>query len=149
MKIRINKTVPVVVLAAMMFTGCGGSKDTSAPSEPSVPSAPVASVEDQAATGETQTYEVGCGGCIFQMEDAVGCEAAVKVDDKTYWIEGVKISAHNIGLCSGSAEADMAGEVKDGKFIATSFALTEADGGGHDHSGHGHDHGHDHSGHDH
>ncbi|MDP6451620.1 MAG: DUF6370 family protein, partial [Lentisphaeria bacterium] len=66
-----------------------------------------------------------------------------------YWIEGVKISAHNIGLCSGSAEADMAGEVKDGKFIATSFALTETEGdGGHDHSGHDHS-GHDHSGHDH
>ena len=143
MKIRINKTLPVAVLAAMIFTGCGGSQDASAPSAPS------ASVEDQAATAETQTYEVGCGGCIFQMEDAVGCEAAVNVDGNAYWIEGVEISAHNIGLCSGSAEADMAGEVKDGKFIATSFALTEADGGGHDHSGHGHGHGHDHSGHDH
>jgi hypothetical protein len=94
------------------------------------------------------------------MADAEGCEAAVKVDGKAYWIEGVEISAHKIGLCSGSAEADMAGEVQDGIFVATSFALTGAvddagdepgavdDAGGHDHGGHDHG-GHGHEGHGH
>ena len=145
MKTRINTKLAVAVLTAMMITGCGGSKDAAAPSAPIAPSA---SGNNDTAAAEAMTYEVGCGGCIFEMADAEGCKAAVKVDGKAYWIDGVKISAHNIGLCSGSAEADMAGEVKDGKFIATSFALTEAEGGGgHDHSGHGH--GHDHSGHGH
>ena len=148
---------------AMMITGCGGSKDAAAPSALIAPSA---SGNNDTAAAEAMTYEVGCGGCIFEMADAEGCKAAVKVDGKAYWIDGVKISAHNIGLCSGSAEADMAGEVQDGIFVATSFALTGADddagadqegdgnegshdegagGGGHDHEGH--DHGHEGHGH--
>jgi len=166
MKTRINTKLAVTVLTAMMITGCSGSKDTAAPIAPTAPSAPSASVNNDTATAEAMTYEVGCGGCIFEMADAEGCEAAVKVDGKAYRIVGVEIPAHKIGLCSGSAEADMAGEVQDGIFVATSFALTEtdddagaeqegdkqegsrqegADGGAQGHEGH--DHGHEGHGH--
>ncbi len=166
MKTRINTKLAVAVLTAMMITGCGGSKDTAAPIAPNAPNAPSASGNTDTATAETKTYEVGCGGCIFEMADAEGCEAAVKVDGKAYRIEGVEIPAHKIGLCSGSAEADMAGEVQDGIFVATSFALTGADddagaeqegdkqegsrqegadGGAQGHEGH--DHGHEGHGH--
>ena len=127
MKTRINTKLAVAVLTAMMITGCGGSKDTAAPIAPPAPTAPSASVNNDTAPAAAMTYEVGCGGCIFEMADAEGCEAAVKVDGKAYRIVGVEIPAHKIGLCSGSSEADMAGEVQDGIFVATSFALTGAD----------------------
>ena len=130
MKTRINTKLAVTVLTAMMITGCSGSKDTAAPiapNAPNAPNAPSASANTDTATAETKTYEVGCGGCIFEMADAEGCEAAVKIDGTAYRIEGVEIPAHKIGLCSASTVADMAGEVQDGIFVATSFALTETD----------------------
>jgi len=87
-----------------------------------------------AASTETAEYEVACAGCIFKMAGAKGCQAAIKVDDKTYLIKGTPVDAHVVGLCGASAKANLSGAVKDGVFVATSFALLPGEGG------HGHDH---------
>ncbi|MDP7742371.1 MAG: DUF6370 family protein [Lentisphaeria bacterium] len=157
MKTRTCTRLAVVVSTAMMITGCGGSKEASASTAPA---------NNAPTTAEAMNYEVGCGSCIFDMAGFEGCAAAVMVDGKAYQIEGVEIPAHKIGLCKAGSWANMAGEVKDDTFIATSFALTgsdddadaeqegdkqegshqeDADGGAQGHEGH--DHGHEGHGH--
>lgn len=70
-------------------------------------------------TSKTQTVEVGCGGCMYDMAGKTGCNPAVKIEGKTYWVEGLKMDTHGTGLCEATKPAEIAGEIKDGKFAAT------------------------------
>jgi hypothetical protein len=75
------------------------------------------------ATSETQTAEIGCGGCMYKMAGAAGCKTAVKLDGKTYWVEGLEIDAHGAGLCDATKQAEIAGKIENGKYTATYLKL--------------------------
>ena len=77
------------------------------------------------ATQTLDVYEVGCGSCIFDVAGAKGCPSYIKVDGKAIPLVGLKLSFHSLGLCANEAKAKVEGDVKDGKFQATSFKIVK------------------------
>ncbi|MDI1316402.1 DUF6370 family protein [Flavobacterium sp.] len=95
-------------------------------------------------TPKTQTVEAACGQCQFGMTDKKGCDLAVRIDGKSYFVEGTDINKHGDahgkdGFCSTVRKAEVTGQVKGEKFIASSFKLLPVEAQGHtDHTGHKH-----------
>lgn len=76
--------------------------------------------------------EVSCGQCKFAMTDKKGCDLAVRIDGKSYFIEGTTIDEHgdahaHDGFCSVVRKAKVIGEIKDNKFVVTYFKLLPID----------------------
>jgi nickel superoxide dismutase len=69
--------------------------------------------------------EAGCATCTYRLAGVTGCKAAVKVDGEAYLLSGVKLNAHNEGLCKKARGAKVAGKVEGGKFVATSIELAK------------------------
>ena len=76
-----------------------------------------------ALTPTIRLVEAGCGECTYKMDGVTSCALAVKIDGKPYLVSGTDVSAHEAGLCRATKQAEIAGEVKYGKFVATSFKL--------------------------
>jgi hypothetical protein len=77
---------------------------------------------------KTQIVETSCGQCQFGMKDKKGCDLAVRIDGKSYFVDGSKLDDHGDahaedGFCSAIRKAEVVGEVKDNKFVVTSFKL--------------------------
>ena len=75
-----------------------------------------------------QVVEAACGQCQFKMKDKKGCDLAVRIDGKSYFVEGTKINDHgdahaDDGFCKAIKKAEVIGEVKDGKFVVSYFKL--------------------------
>lgn len=79
------------------------------------------------ATPKSQIVEASCGQCKFGMKGH-GCDLAVRIDGKPYFVDGTGIDDHgdshaNDGFCSKIRKAEVTGEVKNNRFVATSFKL--------------------------
>ena len=77
---------------------------------------------------KTQIVEASCGQCKFGMKDKKGCDLAVRIDGKSYFVEGTDINKHGDahaedGFCSAIRQAEVIGEVKDNKFVVSHFKL--------------------------
>ena len=77
---------------------------------------------------KTQIVEVSCGQCQFGMTETKGCDLAVRLDGKSYFVEGTKIDDHgdahaHDGFCSTIRKAEVVGEIKDNRFVVRSFQL--------------------------
>ncbi len=75
-----------------------------------------------------QYVEASCGMCNFDQKNDRGCALAVRMDNKVYYVEGTTIKDHgnphaDDGFCNVVKKAKVSGEIKDGKFYASSFAL--------------------------
>lgn len=64
-----------------------------------------------------RTAEVACASCVFHMDGAQGCSLAVKVDGKTYLVDGAKVDGH--GWCEKSMNAVVSGSIQGDRFVAT------------------------------
>lgn len=78
---------------------------------------------------KTQIVEAACGQCQFGM-DAKGCDLAVRIDGKPYFVDGTSIDKHgdahaHDGLCNAVRKAKVEGELVENRFKATSFELLE------------------------
>jgi hypothetical protein len=76
----------------------------------------------------TQIVDVSCGQCQFGMTDKKGCDLAVRIDGKSYFVEGTKLNDHGDahakdGMCSAVRKAEVVGEIKDNRFVVTYFNL--------------------------
>lgn len=70
---------------------------------------------------------VSCGQCQFGME-AKGCDLAIRIKGKTYFVDGTKIDEHGDahakdGFCSAIRKAEVVGEVKENRFVVSYFKL--------------------------
>ncbi|WP_288955375.1 DUF6370 family protein [uncultured Polaribacter sp.] len=80
----------------------------------------------------TQTAELSCGQCKFDLDSESGCSLAVRFDDKAYFVDGFNIDdfgdAHDekIGFCNVIRKGEITGVVKDGRFLASSLKLDDA-----------------------
>ena len=77
---------------------------------------------------KTQVVEASCGQCQFGMKDPPGCDLAVRIEGKSYFVEGTDINKHgdahaHDGFCSAIRRAEVVGEVKDNKFVVSQFKL--------------------------
>jgi len=79
-----------------------------------------------------QVVEVSCGQCKFGMTEKKGCDLAVRIDGKSYFVEGTKIDDHgdahaHDGFCEAIRKAEVVGEIKDNRFVVTQFKLLPAE----------------------
>lgn len=76
---------------------------------------------------KAQIVEASCGQCQFGMK-AKGCDLAVRIDGKTYFVDGTAIDQHGDahaedGFCSAIRKAEVVGVIVGDRFKATSFKL--------------------------
>ena len=69
-----------------------------------------------------------CGQCQFGLKGVSGCDLAIKIDDKAYFVDGSGMDDHGDahakdGMCNAIREAEVSGEVIEGRFKADSFKL--------------------------
>lgn len=77
-----------------------------------------------------QTVEVACGECQFGMKGK-GCDLAVRIEGKTYFVDGTKIDDHGDahaedGFCNTIKKAVVTGTIVDNRFKAVTFTLLPA-----------------------
>ena len=90
------------------------------PGEPKEPSGVAMSVN--------QVVEAACGQCQFEMTENSGCDLAVRIDGKSYFVDGTNIHEHgdahaDDGFCEVIRSANVKGEIIEGRFKSESFIL--------------------------
>ena len=75
-----------------------------------------------------QVVEAACGQCQFRMTEKSGCDLAVKIDGKSYFVDGTTIHDHgdahaDDGFCEAIRQANVKGEIIDGRFKAETFTI--------------------------
>lgn len=90
-------------------------------------SATLASAQEKKEEPKPQIVEASCGQCQFGMEGH-GCELAVRIDGKSYFVDGSSIDSHgdahaNDGFCTVIKKAEVVGKVVDNRFKAISFKV--------------------------
>ena len=83
--------------------------------------------QDKKDNSKIQIVEASCGQCQFGMEGK-SCDLAVRIDGKSYFVEGTNIDSHgdahaNDGFCASIRKAAVIGTIKDNKFVVTYFKL--------------------------
>jgi hypothetical protein len=74
-----------------------------------------------------QVVETSCGECQFGMEGK-DCDLAVRIDGKSYFVDGTKIDDHGDahakgGFCVAVRKAEVQGEIVNNRFKASYFKL--------------------------
>ena len=75
-----------------------------------------------------QIVEAACGQCQFNITEKLGCDLAVRMNGKSYFVEGTKIDDHgdahaDDGFCSTVRTARVKGKIVEGRFKVESFEL--------------------------
>ena len=83
--------------------------------------------QEQKTKEKTQIVEASCGQCQFGMKGH-GCDLAVRIDGKPYFVEGTHIDKHGDahaedGFCETIRKAEVVGTIKDSTFVVTHFKL--------------------------
>ena len=98
----------LIVLLSFIVMSCSGNKDEI-----------------------NQVVDASCGQCQFGMTSQKGCDLAVKIDGKAYFVDGTKIDdhgdAHNKqeGFCEVVKKAKVKGKIVGDRFVASSFETVE------------------------
>ena len=86
-----------------------------------------ASAQEKKEEIKPQIVEAACGQCQFDMKGN-GCDLAVRIDGKTYFVDGTTIDSHgdahaDDGFCAKIRKAEVVGKIVDNRFKVTSFKL--------------------------
>lgn len=82
-------------------------------------------------TEEKQTVEMSCGQCQFGLTSQDGCDLAVRLDGKSYFVDGADIDdfgdAHDeeTGFCEAVRKAEVTGKLEGNRFTVTSVKLLD------------------------
>jgi hypothetical protein len=87
----------------------------------------IATAQDKKEKPKTQIVDAACGQCQFGMKGN-GCELAVRIDGKSYFVDGTSIDSHgdahaDDGFCAAIRKAAVVGEIKDTRFVVSEFKL--------------------------
>ena len=85
------------------------------------------------AQKKEKQYKVlaACGQCQLDMNSKNGCNLAIQYASKKYWVEGSSLEDHGDehdpegGMCQTTRKAEVKGNFKGDKFIASSFILID------------------------
>ena len=75
--------------------------------------------------------DASCGQCKFDLDSQNGCDLAIKIDGKAYFIDGAHIDdfgdAHDkkIGFCNVIRKVEVTGKLKKDRFIASLIKIAE------------------------
>lgn len=83
--------------------------------------------QEKKGTPKKQIVEASCGQCQFGMEGKE-CDLAVRIDGKSYFVDGTHIDKHGDahaedGFCAKVRKAEVIGEIVDNRFKVTYFKL--------------------------
>ena len=75
-----------------------------------------------------QVVEAACGQCQFGITGKAGCDLAVRIDRKSYFVDGTSIHDHgdahaDDGFCETIRQVEVKGEIIDGRFKAETFTI--------------------------
>lgn len=87
----------------------------------------LSNAQDKKEALKSQIVEVSCGECQFGMKGK-GCDLAIRIDGKSYFVDGTKIDDHGDahakdGFCEAIRKAKVTGKIVNNRFKATSFTL--------------------------
>jgi len=79
------------------------------------------------STKKIESAEVSCGECKFQMAGS-SCDLAVRIDGKSYFVDGTKIDQHGDahakdGFCETIRKAEVQGEIVGDRYKVSYFKL--------------------------
>jgi len=80
---------------------------------------------------KTIAAEVSCGQCQFVLKTQNGCDLAVRIDGKSYFVDGAHIDdfgdAHDkeTGFCEVIRKAEVKGKIENNRFQASSIELVD------------------------
>lgn len=85
------------------------------------------------STQKIQVAEAACGECRFGMKGK-GCDLAVRIAGKRYFVDGTSIDQHgdahaSDGFCNAIRKAEVQGKIVDGRFKASYFKLLKSEPG--------------------
>jgi len=117
----------ITILSVVLFSFSANAQSESKTNDPSL----------------VQVVEASCGQCNFGLTSKKGCDLAIKLDGKAYWVDGTDIHSHGDahgkeGFCNTVRKAEVAGEVIDGRFKASHFKLLPKKPVQKGHEGHNH-----------
>ena len=75
--------------------------------------------------------EVSCGQCQFDLHTQDGCDLAIRLDGKAYFVDGADIDdfgdAHDekTGFCEVIRKAEVSGKLENNRYKATSIKLID------------------------
>ncbi|MEO6348958.1 MAG: DUF6370 family protein [Aquaticitalea sp.] len=78
-----------------------------------------------------QIVELSCGQCQLGLTSQDGCDLAVRIDGKSYFVDGADIDdfgdAHDkdTGFCEAVRKAEVTGQIVGDRFEATSVKLMD------------------------
>lgn len=80
---------------------------------------------------QPRVVDAGCGQCLMGLKDKKGCDLAVTLDGKSYFVDGFTMrqlgDAHaDDGMCNMTRKAEVTGDVQNGRFVASTFKLLPA-----------------------
>jgi len=87
----------------------------------------LANAQEKIEYAKSQIVEAACGQCQFGMKGR-GCELAIRIDGKSYFVDGTSIDAHGDahakdGFCATIRKAKVVGKVTNNSFKVRSFEL--------------------------
>ncbi|OFY95312.1 MAG: hypothetical protein A3K10_04520 [Bacteroidetes bacterium RIFCSPLOWO2_12_FULL_31_6] len=87
--------------------------------------------------------EVSCGQCNLGLKSKEGCDLAVKINGKAYWVDGIDLESQGDahakdGFCSVVRTAEIAGELTNNRFKVSYFKLLPLKIEKDEHEGHNH-----------
>ena len=76
---------------------------------------------------KVQVVETACGECQFKLAGN-GCDLAVRIDGKAYFVDGTDIDSHGDahakdGFCKAVRKAEVQGGITNNRFKVTYFKL--------------------------
>jgi hypothetical protein len=74
--------------------------------------------------------EASCGQCNFGLTEPRGCDLAVRIEGKAYFVDGSKLDEHGDaharrGMCNIVRRAAVTGKVVDNRYQATTFRIVD------------------------
>ena len=77
-----------------------------------------------------QRVETACGECQFKLSGK-GCDLAVRIDGKSYFVDGTDIDSHGDahakdGFCNAVRKAEVQGEIVNDRFKVTYFKVLKS-----------------------
>jgi len=79
----------------------------------------------------SKIVEISCGQCQIELSSQEGCDLAIRIDGRAYFVDGAHIDefgdAHdlNSGFCEVIRTAKISGKLIEGRFQAGSIKLIE------------------------
>lgn len=111
------------IILCFLTIACNNKKDTTTKTD--------IKVKTEVLKIDTQIVEASCGQCKFGLTSQKGCDLAVRINGKSYFVDGSHIDDHGdahdkkIGFCEVIRKAKISGKIVDNRFKATSFKIIE------------------------